>query len=338
MGVTIRDIAALADTSTATVSRVLSNRPGVNESTRQRVLTLAEKLGYRPNRIAQNLAMQKSHVVGFIAADLESVYYIEFFRHVQRAIEPLGYQVLVADSQRRIEKEKQNIEVMRMHQAEGLIIFPVHDWELQTDIDHFLQMRLQKFPFVVVGKLEDSGFDWVTSSEVDSAEKLARHLLSLGHRRIGFVGYDGHNRPVRERFEGARAALTSAGLDFDPRHVIDYGPDWLGSMAAMLRTPDRPTALVMMNDVGALLAWRPIEDLGLKIPDDLSVACFDNGLWTSHMRPSLTTTSMDTAEVARVALEILLDKIGDPNRPAIQRLVPQEFIVRESTARCPDRE
>jgi DNA-binding LacI/PurR family transcriptional regulator len=335
LGVTIRDIASLANTSTATVSRVLSGKPGVQEATRQRIVALADKLGYRPNRIAQNLAMQKSHVLGFIAADLESVYYIEFFRHVQRAVEPLGYQVLVADSERRIEKEKQNIEVMRMHQAEGLIVFPVHDWELQTDIDHFLQLRLQKFPFVIVGKLDGGGFDLVTSSEVDTASRVANHLLSLGHRRIGFVGYDMHNRPVRERFEGARDALRQAGLDFAPDHVIKHVPDWLDALVAMLRKPDRPTALIMMNDICALIACRPIQDLGLRIPEDISIAGFDNGIWTRHMRPSLTTTAVNTEEVARIALDMLMCRIGEPDRPAVQNLVPQEFLARESTGPCP---
>lgn len=335
MGVTIRDIAALANTSTATVSRVLSNKPGVQEAKRRRILALVDKLGYSPNRIARNLALQKSHVLGFIAADLESKEYVDFFRHVQHKVESMGYQVLIADSERNLEKEKYNIEVMRQHRAEGIIVFPVHDWAVETDIDHFLQLRLQRFPFVVVGKLEGLSCDTVTAEERTVAGKIAKHLVDLGHRRIAFVGADEGNRPVRERLAAVRNALHRAGVDLDDTTVITYDPGWEERLSALLSRDDRPTALIFMNDVLALMAYRTLLDQGLRLPEDLSIAAFGNDIWSRNLKPTITGTTTRIDEIALVALELLLSRIEDPDRPPVHRLIPQEVLLRESTAPPP---
>ncbi|MBX7244105.1 MAG: LacI family transcriptional regulator [Candidatus Sumerlaeaceae bacterium] len=332
MAITINDLARMANTSIATVSRVLNNKPGVTDSTRQRVSALAEQLGYRPNRIAQNLALQKSHVLGFIAADLQNPFYILFFRRVQHQVAKLGYQVLIADSEQDVEFEKRNIEIMLQHRAEGLMIFPVHDWKVQTGADHLLELRLRKFPFVVVGRVEGLMADSVTSNETDTAYQETKHLLDLGHRRIGFIGADNENRCARERLEGVQRALEANGCQLDPAHVIPLQQGWEGQMIAMLSRPSRPTALVIVNDVCAMIAYRPLLQAGLRIPQDISIATFDNSLWTSHLLPTLTTTEENLEEIARVSVELLLKRIDNNDRPAEEHLVPQAFIPRESTA------
>jgi LacI family transcriptional regulator len=334
MGVTIDDVAALANTSTATVSRALNGKPGVTEATRQRIILLADKLGYRPNRIAQNLALQKSHVIGLVAADLRNPFYIEFFRRIQHTVAPRGYQVLIADSELELEKEKQNIEVMREHRAEGIFIFPVCDWRASLGVDHLLELRLRRFPFVVVGKVPGMSFDCVTSDDVDAARKLTLHLLELGHRHIGFVGFDSDNRPIRERLEGVVSALRDAGCSLDPAHVVELTDGWQGELVRMLSRPDRPTALVTVSDVCALMAHRPIVDLGIRVPEDLSVVTFENGLWTEHLKPSLTTTLENLDAVAKSAMEMLERRIDDLESAPQTVLVPQEIVVRESTGLC----
>lgn len=335
MGVTIDDLAALANTSTATVSRALNNKPGVTEATRQRILMLADKLGYRPNQLARNLALQKSHVLGIIGADLLNTFYIHFFRNVQQRAEPLGYQLLLADSERSVEKEKRNIDVMLLHRAEGFLIFPVGDWQRASPVDHLMELRLRRFPFVVVGRVEGLDCDWVTSDELEVAGISARHLIALGHRRVAFVGHMPENRCVVERLEGVSTALARAGCPMAANHVIHHTDDWAARMKEMLRAPDRPTALVYVNDVVALMAKRHLADLGLRVPQDLSVTAFDDGLWTRHATPSVTTTAENEEEVTRVAVDMLLRRIADPDAPTQQRLVPQRFIIRESTGPAP---
>jgi DNA-binding LacI/PurR family transcriptional regulator len=229
LAITIKDLAQMANTSTATVSRVLSDKPGVTEEKRKRILELAQRLGYSPNRIAQNLALQKSHVLGLIAADLRNTVYVDFLRRMQGRVEELGYQVLIADSELNPEMERHNISVMRQHRAEGLIIFPVLDYLGETQVEHLLELKLQRFPFVIVGRIEGFGFDFVISEETETAYKLTRRLIELGHRRIAFIGYRDNNRPVRERFEGMAKAMRESGLEVpaDFRVSLGENDEWL---------------------------------------------------------------------------------------------------------------
>jgi len=331
----MEELAGLANTSTATVSRVLNNKPGVTPATRKRVLDLAEKLGYRPNRIAQNLALQKSHLLGFIAADLLNAFYIDFFRCVQHRVEKMGYQVLIADSERSVAEEKHNIDVMLHQHAEGILIFPVHDMDSSTEVDHLLELRVKKYPLVVVGKLDGRNFDSVTNEEVETAYIMTRHLTDFGHTRIAFVGYLPEDRPVRERLEGVSRATREAGYDMDESLILRHRDGWTSDLVEMLTRPDKPTALVMMNDVLALIAHRTISELGLSVPRDLSIVTFGNSIWNRHLKPTLTSTAENCEKVADIAMDLLLQRMETPECTTTQCLVPQDFIVRESTGPCP---
>ncbi len=329
---TIRDFARLANTSTATVSRAFSNKPGVSEKERRRILQLARRAGYTPNRLAQNLALRKSHFLGLVAGDLENPAYVRFFRAVQQTMEPRGYQILIADSERSAEKERHNIAVLQQHQAEGILVFPVHDWDSRSPLDHLVDLRSSNFPFVVIGKIEGYGFDCVAAEEIETASAMTRHLIELGHRRIGFVGAEPHNRCIVERLEGVRTAMQAARLKLNPRHVIDHREGWIGETVGMLKGKDGPTALVLVNEVFAGMLFWPLREAGIRIPEDVSVTAFGDSVWARHNRPALTTTAEDLEEVARKSLELLLQRIESPGGPSVASYVAQKLVVRGSTA------
>lgn len=335
---TIREFAKLAETSTATVSRAFSNKAGVSEKERKRILQLAQRMGYSPNRIAQNLALQKSHVVGLVAGDLENPAYVRFFRAVQQTLEPRGYQILIADSERSAEKERHSITVMQQHQAEGILIFPVHDWDSRTSLEHLIDLRKTNFPFVVVGKIEGYGFDCVTAEEMDTAATMTRHLLDLGHRRIGFVGAEPYNRCIVERLEGVKRTLAAEKIKLNPRNVIELRDGWIDDTVAMLQRKDRPTALVFINEILANMAFWPMVETGLNIPKDLSICAFGDSVWARHNRPAITTTQEDLEQVARQALDLLMQRIANPGSPSVQSYVAQKLTIRNSTAPAPPEE
>ena len=325
----------MAQTSTATVSRVLSNKPGVTEDKRRRILQIAERVGYSPNRIAKNLSLKKSHVFGFIAADIRNLAYVEFFHRIQSLAREIGYQFHIADSEQDVEKERANINLMREHRAEGLIVFPVHDWHTGSDFDHFLQLKLQRYPFVLIGRADGYGFDSVVSEEVPTAMELTHHLLELGHRRIGFLGAEDENRCIAERMEGTRAALAEAGLELRPEDMVPLRDSWQEEFKAVLARPDRPTAFVCVNDVWAMMAYRPLHELGLQIPRDVSLVSFGDNLWSQHLVPSLTTSVERTAEIAEAAMAVLLRRLDDPGAPPVRESIDQDIRLRESTAPPP---
>ncbi len=338
MTITIKDLAQMANTSTATVSRVLSNKPGVTEDKRQRILDLAERLGYSPNRIAQNLAMRKSHILGLVAAELRNPAYIEFLHHVQNQLEDKGYKVLIADSELDVEKEQHNIQMMREHQAEGLLIFPVHDWKNEGSIDHFLQLKLQKFPFVLIGCIPGYGFDYVTSEEIATAADLTRHLLKLGHKRIGVVGVENSNRAARERLQGVEEAMSEASLHLNEAFCVQAGEQWMEDLRGLLKRPvnERPTALVMMSDWYVLMAQKLYHELELKIPKDLSIVTFGDGPWLKHLVPPVTSTNERIIDVANSSLNLLMKKLENPNTPSGTELIQQRFRERGSCAAPPE--
>ncbi len=329
---TIREFARLANTSTATVSRAFSNKPGVSEKERRRILQLAQRAGYSPNRIAQNLALQKSHVIGLVAGDLENPAYVRFFRAVQQALAPRGYQILIADSERSAEKERHNISVMQQHQAEGVIVFPVHDWDNRTSLDHLIDLRQSSFPFVIIGKIEGYGFDCVTAEETETSSAMTRHLIDLGHRRIGFVGAEPYNRCIVERLEGVRRAMHAAKLKMNPRHIIDHRDGWIDDTVDIMKRKDAPTALVLVNEVFAGMLFWPLMEAGLRVPKDVSLAAFGDSVWARHNRPALTTTAEDLEQVARQSLELLMQRIESPGGPSVASYIAQKLIVRDSTA------
>ncbi len=342
MAVTLKELARMANTSVTTVSRVLNNKPGISQERRESILKLANRLGYQPNLLARNLVMQKNHIIGFIASSLTNPVYVEFFRLIDVSCRSRGYQVLIADSEGEAAREKENVELMLQHQAEGLLVFPVSDMKSGVDLQHFLDLQLRKVPFVVVGETKEYNFDCVTSEEVKSSAVLARHLLEFGHRRFGIVGEDEENRCAKLRIKGFVDALQESGVvgcngfckeDLRITGSVDQG----GVQDAMswFDSDKPPTALLTMNDMIALELYRPLGEKGIRIPEDVSIVTFENDFWSELVKPSLTTSAPDYPEVARLAFETLMGRVDNPRLPPQIKKVPQKFIVRESSGSAP---
>lgn len=336
MGITIKDIARMGNTSIATVSRVLSNKPGVSKATRLRIQEIIDQTGYRPSLVAQNLALRKSLNLGFIASNLVNSFYVDIFRQIEKLTRNQGYHLLLMDSEQDVERERENIKLMRQHQVEGLIIVPVHDYDESTNVDHLLRLRLQKCPFVVFGKVEGYGFDCVTTEERNAARNLTNHLLEYGHRRFVFVGDVPNNRCVRERIQGVKDALNAKGIELPQESVIPMDDIWFDRVRKVLESKDRPTALILSNDSGALVVLQIARELGLSAPKDISIGCFGDREATRLVQPALTTCSENLQELARLCHEILMAKMDDAERPASTHLVPPFLAVRQSTGSCPE--
>lgn len=343
MTLTIRDLARMTNTSVATVSRAMGNKPGVTPETRNRIVQLAESLGYQPNRNAQSLVRQKTHLMGLIASDLHNPWYVEFLGRMESFCAERGYQILVTESQLNPQREQENINIMLQHQAEGLVVFPVSDWLTQDNFDYLLKLKLKHFPFVLVGSVAGYGFDCVFTEEVDSATRLTRHLLELGHTRFGVVNFYPENRPARERLEGIRKALQTEGLlswgapeNTPVLRVSHYDrTTWRASLQSWFDSPQPPTALIPINCEVGLELYRPLTEMGLRIPRDVSIASFDDPGWVKHVLPAMTVCRPYDEKVIRLALETLMERIQDPCGPPRILTIPQELVIRESTGPAP---
>ncbi len=353
MAISMDELARLSNTSVATVSRALSGKPGVSERKRGSIQALAQRLGYRPNQFARSLLSGSSNTVGFITANLKNAAHLSFVSYIESAVRNRGGQILIADSRQSIEREKENIEILLSHQANGLIIFPVYDMDSSVDIGHLLELQTQRVPIVIAGLIEGYGFDTVVSDEIDAGRRLANHLLELGHKRFGFIGANYARPSVAGRIRGVAAALREAGLPVDPsfeahglagaqnRHVRQVASlhfpadDWIEQVLGWFDGPDAPTALICLNPTFALRLIRSLKRRGLRIPGDISIVAFGEDLWCQHAETTLTTIAPNDEEVARLLYETLMRRIERPHAPPTVHLVSQLFNPRESSGPAP---
>ena len=346
MGLTIKQIAKMANTSTATVSRSIHGLPGVGEEKRRQLLELLERIGYRPNRIAQNLVSGHSNTIGIITSDLTIGFYIEAISHIEHLCKQRGYQILVMDSKHDVNNERENIELLRQYPTEGILIIPEHDYNTSVNLDHFVRLRLEKYPFALIGKSPQHDVDWVTMEEVDAASQVTNYLINHGHKRIAFLGNDLHNRTVVERLEGIQKALHARDLVLQDDFIIDEVGTWNeGGEAAwhmaieqLFSKPAPPTALFCANDTIALIALSKLESMGIEVPNDVSITGFDDSPWSRYVRPSLTTCAKDMVEVGSLAVEVLFHRMEHPDAPVQQILVPHKLVIRASSGVCVERQ
>jgi LacI family transcriptional regulator len=350
MHITLQDIARLANTSCSTVSRVLANKPGVTKDKRERILELAAKLGYQPDFRARSLVTQRSRAIGFVVSCLASLWYVDVLNRITRRFEALGYQMLIADSALDVELERRNFDTMLSHRVEALIVFPVADWFDSVSCDHLLQLKLRRFPMVVAGRIDNyGGMDFVFCDETEAGAQVARHLLSLGHRRFGFVGHAPGNRSNRDRLQGVMHALREAGIDPDGARggsnpalrvsetdIRDLRPEsFVDPVRKWLAGPAPPTALIAASSRHALDLYGPLSDWGIRVPQDISIAGFDDARWCEAVRPSLTVCFGSEQSMAHAIMETLSRRMENPALPPVSVPLEPDFIRRASTAPAP---
>lgn len=333
MTVSIKDISRMAKVSTATVSRVLNDQPGVSEEQRKRIRKLADSLGYQPNRFAQNLVRGQSRLVGFVVSELGNSDYVYYYRRIEDALAGLGYQCLISDSRFDPAKEKQNVDVMLQNRVEGLVILPTQDPAAPESQALFAGLKRRRIPFVLVGAAAGDGVDWVATEERASAAALVRRLTALGHRRLGVVGLDPANPAEQERLDGVYDALAEAGVaPAELRVESSREPGWEEVVRRWLAEPQPPTAIVTATDDLAALLYRHLRRWGLAVPQDLSIAALAASTWASLLDPPLLANWPDHRRIPDLAAELLQRRMDRPDAPPESRRVPMRLAEGASCA------
>jgi LacI family transcriptional regulator len=341
---TITDVARRAGTTTTTVSRVLNDSGYVRASTRAAVLAAIDELHYIPNVNARILKTKRSRAIGVVVGDLLNPYSAALANSVQSVAAARGYTTLIASAADEPESELAAIEAFHRQRVAGIIVA-----SLQTPQSDRLLARLadQRLPLVLVGRsLEHPGVDSVSANGRRGGFMATRHLIDLGHRRIAFVGAQMSDADgIRiGRFRGYLDALEQAGIPVRPEYVVGnhrmepsprYSTQLTGYQGAqeILRLRSRPTAIFARNDHTAIGALQALKEAGLRIPEDISVAGFDNISLSAAISPALTTVSQPTDEEGRLAAEYLLGRGERPEEHTARRELVLEcnLIVRTST-------
>lgn len=323
----MEDVARVAGVSHQTVSRVLNNHPNVSSKTRERVEQAITELGYRRNTAARSLVTRRSQTIGVLGSELAQYGPSHTLLGVQQAARDAGYFVSVAGL-REVTPEtiKDAIAHFMDQGVDGIVVTVPHPGTFDVLKDITTQV-----PLVAVGSIGDEHLSGATVDQRQGARLAVQHLLGLGHKRIGHLSGPADWIDAAARIEGWRDAVGDAGLE--PAALIEG--DWsaeCGYREGLKIATDRAmTALFVANDQMALGVLRAFNELGVLVPEDISVVGFDDQPESAYFIPPLTTVAQDFEELGQRCISLLLDRLesGESGTPAV---VQPRLVVRETTA------
>jgi DNA-binding LacI/PurR family transcriptional regulator len=327
----IKDIARIARVSHPTVSRALHNSPLVNAKTAEKIRRIAKESGYRASAIARGLVTKRTRTIGLAVTTVADPFTSEVASGIEQAANDHGYSVYLADSNADPEREKKIVQTFAEQRVDGIIVTSSRVGALYIPMLSELMV-----PIVIVNDQHPGAFAHsVMICNEEGSRAVAEHMLGLGHKRIAFIGDRGGYQSDEERFVGYKQAMDAAGVPILPELVIrgDGKPE--GGMRAMdklLRLGDPPTAVCCYNDMTALGAMRSIRMHGLRVPEDISIAGFDDLFVASYTQPTLTTVRQPMRRMGRLAMESLIKLMTGQESP-VRVKVKGQLIVRESTSK-----
>lgn len=334
MAATQFDVASIAGVSRKTVSNVINGYPHVSPEVVERVNAAIAQLGYTPSRAARNLRSGRTRTIQLIIPELDVSYFAELARWVVAAAEERQLAVIITQTLGDLERERNAIDGELAEYTDGSILSPV-----SSDLPAITGRRADS-PIVLVGELAGAGsLTHVGIDNVEAARVATTHLIERGRSRVAFIGAQPHptSRMAQMRLAGYRTALEAAGLPYDERlvvHTIGYHrADGAAAMHQLLNSAAaRPDAVFCATDLLAMGAMRAARDRGVRVPEDLAVAGFDDIEEGRYAIPSLTTISPDKRTIAELAVGHLATAIEQGSDAAADELpVPFELAAREST-------
>jgi len=332
---TLKEIAATLDLSVMAVSKALRDAPDISVGTKARVQAEARRRNYIPNRAAQNLRLRRSGLIGIVVPQINHTYYSHLIWGAERQAEAVDMQILLAASLDRAETEMREVQKLIARQVEAILLVPAVRW--QHRLATLELIRASSVPVVLLdaypaGAERFPNVSWVVSDDERGGQIATEHLLELGHKEILFLAGPNGSSSSAGRFSGYQRALAAAGVPYADERVfladkdIDAGRK---AMSQALSEKVRFTALVAYNDSVAIGAAEALAQQGFRVPEDVSIVGFGDGMMATYYRVPLTTVRVAQTEMGEKALRLALEmQRGKTVQP---RVLPVEIIVREST-------
>ena len=331
--VRLKDIAQLASVSVMTVSKALRGEPDVSAATRAKIKKLALDLGYVPNTSAQGLRTNTTKLLGLVIPSTLNPIYARIVSAIEERTHDFGYDLLIAQTQNKSEREDACLRRLLARRVDGLLITPVYRFEAEARIYHEIAVR--KIPTVLLGPPAPfcKNFPGIETQELAGSHAATKHLLDLGHKQIAYLTGPPAAPWAHERFEGYRRALRDAGLQPDDKLVFQAGStieDGANATLQMVNEGCQPTAVQAVSDLVAIGCAETLLQQGLKIPEDISLVGFGNILAAEYFRVPLTTVRQPKHRLGVAAVEALIKLIR--KEPIELKPLPAELEVRKSSA------
>ncbi|KRE64224.1 LacI family transcriptional regulator [Arthrobacter sp. Soil736] len=328
---TIVDVAALAGVSTSTVSHVINETRHVEPGTRARVLAAVQSVGYRRDALARSLRRSRTDSIGLVVSDAGEPAFADMVHGVEEAAAQLGLSLLLANSAEDPARERIAVETLLDRRVDGLIVARAAG----SGPDLLTRIREESKPLVLLDRLADLDVDQVGVDNAAAVAELVAHLTGKGHERILLVAGDLRVPSLRERFEGFRAALKSQGLGTPPGIMCEgtsTAAATLESVGSIIRNPEtRPTAILACSTVLAAGALKAVQDANLPIPGAIAFATFDGFTYSDLFEPQITTVRQPAFELGETAVELLMNRINEPNSRTQTRRLNSTIEFRRST-------
>ncbi len=329
---TIKDVANASGFSVSTISRVLNGKPDVSEKTKKKVLEAIEEVGYIENRAASIIKNNPSYTIGMIFECVSNPFTLEILNNVQKYTKELDFKLILMNTEFDLQIEKKSIKILLEHRVDGLLYFPTVEKN-----ENLKNLVKRKFPVLVVGRdVEDLNVNCVFTNDRKGGYLATSALIRHKRKRLLLLNSSlEFNCAAKFRYEGFIRAIkeTSGGVEkFDHITIknIDSEKAYKKIKEIYTENPRAYDGIFCFNDSTAFGVMKGLQDLNIKIPDDVSVIGYDNTLLSTYMNPSLASVNIDAESEAKLAVEILVNHIYDNNAPIRKEEIDVELIERNS--------
>lgn len=306
------DVASRAGVSTSTVSHVLNGTRKVSPASVQAVQRAVQALGYIPNTLARSLARSSTSTIGVAISALSNHYFSETVHAIETECAKHGYMMLFVDTHDDPEQELRVVTALHHRRVDGVILAPSND---STALEY---LRSNGIPTVLVDRMMSAQFDQVGVENAHATQALITHLITHGHRRIGFIAGRTGFSTTDERVAGYKAALQAAGLAFDPQLLVNGGSNTEPARQAtvqLLGLSAPPTAIMAGNNLMTLGAMHALRDAQLDVPGQMALVGFDDFDWADFFVPRLTLIAQPVNDLGARAVHLLLQRMATPDAP-----------------------
>lgn len=334
---TISDVAALAGVSKSTVSAVLNNRTSIRESTRRAVLRAMDELSYRPSSSARRgFRRAPGRSICFVVKEAQNPYYAEILAGILAVTSERGYVVMMASSEGRYELEHRIVETGTEQEVDGIILTPILNDDI--DLSHLFELKRHNIPFVLLEAVRGVRASLVDVDNVMASYEAVRYLIAQGHSRIVHFAGPPYSAHSEERADGVRRAFSESHLIFSDSVVVPAGHSAEDGYTAGqeyfrgLDPDERPTAVTCYNDLCAVGLLKALRELGIQVPDDVSVVGFDDLGMLEYLSIPLTTVHVPKFDMGRIAAEMLIRQIeGRGELPPEKVSLEAGLVLRQTT-------
>ena len=334
MKVTIKDIAKLANVSTATVSNVLNEKSGISEKTRKKVLDIAKKWNYQPDLVARSLSAKESRVIGLVIKEIDNPYFSKLMKGVYDACSELGYTVVLGSSEFCRERELQAIRTLTSQRVDGLIISPLKGEGV--DYTYLVDLKRTDLAHVLIGTVQNFNTNVVDVDNEKAAFEAVTYLIELGHTKIAYLQGPSYSIHSENSLNGYQRAFHEKSLPIPTGNIIKAGSSiedgYKVGHELFKSNCDKPTAIFAFNDLLAIGFMDALDELNIKVPDDISVVGYDDIEMSKHLPVPLTTVRVPAYEIGFNSARLLIEQIKKET-PAPKKVILDATLIERDTCK-----